>query len=184
MLQKNIKDYTVKEEAEKKGLMAEKHNGNIKNIVNDVNTEKETLKQEFNSALNKIYFPKGEAINEKDVLLLNSGVILTASEIEELARKHTNNTTMLRIIETYANNRKLELATEITDLFKQAKTAGEAEKQAFAEFENVADKCIGLMMYCSTSKDVLEKSINNIEKYSGIVLEKVIAYEAGTQSNI
>lgn len=161
----HAKRYTVRALAEEHHAIREEHGKNIRNIVATLNAAKETLKNEFEEAIKLLYIPTGEAIDENDTLLLNSGIILTPSEVEDMTRKHAGNMTMLRIIETYVEDYKIAATAESMANFHRAKAAGTMEIDALKKFECSADMGIDLAMYSVTTADVLEKTTAKLEEH-------------------
>ena len=157
--------WTVKAmEDEAKEIRAE-HEKNTRSILVALSNDKETIAGEFEKEVLVAYQPSGAAIDEDDVLLLNSGIILTGNEIENLVKKHINNTTMLRIIEGYVVQNEIETSHKIKSEFLHANSEGEFARNAFKEFVSAADFQLELMKYTSAKNDIFGKCNERLEDY-------------------
>lgn len=78
-------------------------------IAHTAEKEAAILADAFKKRVHEMFTPKGEDITE-DAALLNSGINLTAAELEELAKKYSSNLTMQRLIFDHAENKGVLLS--------------------------------------------------------------------------
>lgn len=167
---------------EAKEIKAE-HAKNHKAILAVLNQEKEAITKEFEKEVLTAYQPTGAAINEDDVLLLQSGIILSSNEIDNLVNKYINNTTMLRIVENYVEQNGIAVSSKAKQKFLHANSEGEFEKQAFADFVFNAEHQIGLMQYTSAGNDIFDKCNARLEEYCNTFKTKMHLNKEG-ESNV
>ncbi|MDO4333067.1 MAG: hypothetical protein Q4C58_10340 [Eubacteriales bacterium] len=103
--------------------------------------------QEQKSAYMKVvsayYTPDGGRIDLNDMNLIKSGLPMTVDEVCGMIEKHSDNPTMLRIIEKYAAENKMmdkinEKSISYTRMLVRAKDGGKREERIFNTFVNLA----------------------------------------------
>lgn len=100
-------------------------------------------KDAYMKVVSAYYTPDGSRIDLNDMNLIKSGLPMTVEEVCGMIEKHSDNPTMLRIIEKFAVEQKLidkirdyHIAYAVTLL--HAKDGGKREKQIFNTFVNLA----------------------------------------------
>lgn len=159
------------------------HTKNNKAILATLRVEREAIEAEFEKEVLKAYQPTGAAINEDDVLLLNSGIILSSNEIDNLVDKYLNNSTMLRVVESYAIQNGIETSTRAKHEFNHANSEGDFAREAFKVFATNAEHQIGLMQYTSATNDIFDKCNARLEEYCNTFKTKMHLNKEG-ESNV
>lgn len=152
----------MRDEAEE--IKAE-HTKNNKAILATLEAEKKAIAAEFEKEVLTAYQPTGAAINEDDVLLLNSGIILSSNEVDNLVDKYLNNATMLRVVESYVVQNGIEASARAKHEFNHANSEGDFAREAFKVFATNAEHQIGLMQYTSATNDIFDKCNARLEEY-------------------
>ena len=101
----------------------------------------ETIKAQkaaFMDKVNAFYRPDGKKIDADCVTLLNSGIKLSNTEIFDMVMKYSDNVTMLRIIEKYVVDTKINIPQEMRNIFWRVSSNGSKEERAFDHFVNLA----------------------------------------------
>ena len=101
----------------------------------------ETIKAQkaaFMDKVNAFYRPDGKKIDADCVTLLNSGIKLSNTEIFDMVMKYSDNVTMLRIIEKYVVDTKINIPQEMHNIFWRVSCNGSKEERAFDHFVNLA----------------------------------------------
>ena len=102
---------------------------------------RETIKAQkaaFMDMVNAFYRPDGKKIDADCVTLLNSGIKLSNTEIFDMVMKYSDNVTMLRIIEKYVVDTKINIPQEMRNIFWRVSSNGSKEERAFDHFVNLA----------------------------------------------
>lgn len=102
---------------------------------------RETIKAQkaaFMDMVNAFYRPDGKKIDADCVTLLNSGIKLSNTEIFDMVMKYSDNVTMLRIIEKYVEDTKINIPQEMHNIFWRVSSNGSKEERAFDHFVNLA----------------------------------------------
>ncbi len=125
-------DYLEAEKAYKNGVaeLAKKY----KKAVDDVRAE-------FENHLNDFYLPNGNRIDAATVALLNSGIKLKATELDQMLVQFSNSPTMLRILGDYSTKNGLDKESRSVSYSHVARGYGAGEKRIFnqvADFVNSA----------------------------------------------
>ena len=101
----------------------------------------ETIKAQkaaFMDMVNAFYRPDGKKIDADCVTLLNSGIKLSNTEIFDMVMKYSDNVTMLRIIEKYVADTKIDIPQEMHNILWRVSSNGSKEERAFDHFVNLA----------------------------------------------
>ena len=106
-------------------------------IVAELTESVVAVETEFSREAKAFYAPDGAAINAADQVLLASG-IMNAGEVSEMVVRYAENPTMIRIINKYVLESKLELPTDIRKAIYRATSGGENEKNVFNAFKQLA----------------------------------------------
>jgi hypothetical protein len=119
----------------------------FKQDVAAVQEEYQTVLQEVRAAYMKevgdYYRPDGNRIDQADQAVISAG-ILNADEVSEMAIKHCDNPTMLRIIQRYVNDAHVKLTDhEIEMIFIRVNWNGKEEKRIFNRFVSIAGAGFG-----------------------------------------
>ena len=159
------------------------HAKNNKAILATLRVEREAIAAEFEKEVLTAYQPTGAAINEDDVLLLNSGIILSSNEVDNLVDKYLNNATMLRVVESYVVQNGIEASTRAKHEFNHANSEGDFAREAFKVFAMNAEHQIGLMQYTSATNDIFDKCNARLEEYCNTFKTKLHLNKEG-ESNV
>lgn len=117
----------------------------IRNLQDKHNIAVNELRGQFATFLDESYAANPDALDDKTIALLNSG-ICSASELHKLAERHANNPTMLRMISTHAEklrtskwqtNENKEICAKVLGMAREAKN-GDRE---LAVFDNAVGAC-------------------------------------------
>lgn len=85
-----------------------KHHDEMEKLINQSQLEIARLRTGFQEKLVEFYTPDGKAIDNDTVALLQSGIKLTETEINNLVNKHSSNPTMIRLISGYCEDKGLK----------------------------------------------------------------------------
>lgn len=119
----------------------------IRNLQDKHNIAVKELRGQFATFLDESYAANPDALDDKTIALLNSG-ICSASELHKLAERHQNNPTMLRIVSGHAEkmrNRKnqsdndYKLCTQVAMMASTAKN-GNRELAIFDSAVGAAER--------------------------------------------
>lgn len=127
---KNAPEYDV---LKLKAEYLENVQANKKKLVELYDSTKQEIhlvKVEFHKHLSDFYCANGARMDDDTVRLLNSGVLLTPNEIDNLVIQNLNNPTMLRLINSYCTKHKMKNHSAAM-YGRVAKESGEAEKEVF-----------------------------------------------------
>lgn len=106
-------------------------------IVVELTETVAAVEADFSRETKAFYAPDGAAINVADQALLASG-IMNAAEVSEMVVRHAENPTMIRIINKYVQESRMELPTDIRKAIQRATSGGENEKKVFDTFRQLA----------------------------------------------
>lgn len=106
-------------------------------IVAELTEAVGAVEADFSREAKAFYAPDGAAINAADQALLASG-IMNAAEVSEMVVRHADNPTMIRIINKYVQESRMELPTDIRKAIHRATSGGENEKKVFDTFRQLA----------------------------------------------
>lgn len=123
-------DFLEAEEAYKNGVLELEKK--YKKAVEDVRAE-------FENHLNDFYLPNGSRIDAATVALLNSGIKLKATELDQMLVQFSNSPTMLRILGDYSTKNGLDKESRAVSYSHVARGYGAGEKRIFnrvADFVN------------------------------------------------
>lgn len=114
-------------------LANEEYDKSCIGIYNDLKQKLTALKSEFHIHLKGFYAVTPDRIDNNTIALLNSGIDVSEEEIDRLLFKYRFNTTMIRMISSYAkkNKKGTNLLTAYT---LTVKSGGKAEMNAFNRF--------------------------------------------------
>lgn len=106
-------------------------------------TEKAILsvRKEMNDHVSMFYAPSGNMIDEDTVKLLNSGIKLSSDEVLALVERHTNNPTMIRLVDDYCEKNAIENHT-VKALGVMARQNGSEEMNIFDQSANLVMKAV------------------------------------------
>lgn len=137
--------------------------------LSDANTELtkeiEKVGEAYLKTLDAYYQPSGNALVDDDVKLLNSGIILSGDEVERMVAKNADNITMLRLIDQYRINNKIKVSQDVEIAFIRAEKAGEAEKQAFIAFTQLAGNCVRMALNGMAGSGSYIRCADKLEEY-------------------
>lgn len=153
---------TIREESDR---IKEEHKQNINAIVREVKETVAKMRVDYEKAAQAEYQPKGEELNANDVALLNSGISFSAEEVERFAQKYADNSTMLRVLDTYVRNNKVATTPETKGMLLRASRMLEVAMRAFDVFECKAKRTLELMTYNDPSNDIFTKCNERIAHY-------------------
>ena len=106
--------------------------------VNACQAKIKEQKAAFMDVVNTYYRPDGKQIDSDCVALLNSGIKLSNTEMFDMVMKYSDNMTMLRIIEKYVRDMKVDVPQEMRNIFWRVSCNGSMEEKAFDRFVNLA----------------------------------------------
>ena len=114
-------------------LANEEYDKSCIGIYNDLKQKLTALKSEFHIHLKGFYAVTPDRIDNNTIALLNSGIDVSEEEIDRLLFKYRFNTTMIRMISSYAKKNKK--GTNLLTAYTLAvKSGGKAEMNAFNRF--------------------------------------------------
>lgn len=114
-------------------LANEEYDNSCIGIYNDLKQKLTALKSEFHIHLKGFYAVTPDRIDNNTIALLNSGIDVSEEEIDRLLFKYRFNTTMIRMISSYAKKNKK--GTNLLTAYTLAvKSGGKAEMNAFNRF--------------------------------------------------
>lgn len=114
-------------------LANEEYDKSCIGIYNDLKQKLKALKSEFHIHLKGFYAVTPDRIDNNTIALLNSGIDVSEEEIDRLLFKYRFNTTMIRMISSYAKKNKK--GTNLLTAYTLAvKSGGKAEMNAFNRF--------------------------------------------------
>lgn len=114
-------------------LANEEYDKSCIGIYNDLKQKLTALKSEFHIHLKGFYAVTPDRIDNNTMALLNSGIDVSEEEIDRLLFKYRFNTTMIRMISSYAKKNKK--GTNLLTAYTLAvKSGGKAEMNAFNRF--------------------------------------------------
>lgn len=119
----------------------------------------------FLKEVDAYYMPTGLSIVEEDVRLLNSGIVLTESELESLVEKNGDNLTMIRLLAQYAGDKHIHTSDVCKMAFARAMLAGKAEKDAFALFISLAGNAVRMANQGMAGDDSYIRTTDKLEEY-------------------
>lgn len=139
------RSYRLTREAavEENAAFVAKYNRQLEEIISQHKAELEKVEAAYLQEVADYYRPDGAAIDQNDKALLDSGIV-TVKEFEEMAVKHAENATMLRIMGKYTSNYAPELDMRIKAALFNAKKAGEKEKAVLKSFEQLMNAPIAM----------------------------------------
>ena len=94
-------------------------NGDYRNMIEDHEKRVKELRDQFTVYLDEHYAASPDKLDAATMQLLNSG-ICTAAELARLAERHADNPTMLRIVGSYAKQKKEEKHISSDDRMRYA----------------------------------------------------------------
>lgn len=116
-------------------LANEEYDKSCIGIYNDLKQKLTALKSEFHIHLKGFYAVTPDRIDNNTIALLNSGIDVSEEEIDRLLFKYRFNTTMIRMISSYAKKNKK--GTNLLTTYRLGATSnGTAEMKAFERFEH------------------------------------------------
>lgn len=104
----------------------------------------EDVRAEFESHVDDFYAPNGNRIDTATVSLLNSGIKLSAAELDKLLVQFCDNPTMLRVLGDYSNKNGLNKESRATAYSHTAKGYGAEEKRIFNRVANFVNSTVGV----------------------------------------
>lgn len=124
--------------------------------------------------ISDFYALDGAKIDEADAKLLNSGIAISAAEIESMFRKHGDNATMVRFLADYVAAHHIKgVSDEAESAFFKAKTAGEREKKAVEIFLNTSRAAVEMVRGGAAFSKAYYTAVDNIGDYA-LIAEKTI----------
>lgn len=137
----------------------------LRTIQSELNEEVDKTEKAYMNEIADFYQPNGEAINQADKALLDSG-ILKKEELRAMIQKHGENPTMLRIIGKDVKAHNIELDFSSVTALKRAENAGQKEADIFKSFRQLCRTVIGMGGSDSVSRELFLKSAVNAEEYA------------------
>lgn len=123
-------------------LEAEKsYKNGVAELANKYKKAVDDVRAEFENHLNDFYLPNGNRIDAATVALLNSGIKLKATELDQMLVQFSNSPTMLRILGDYSTKNGLDKESRSVSYSHVARGYGAGEKRIFnqvADFVNSA----------------------------------------------
>lgn len=101
------------------------------------------VRAEFESHVDDFYAPNGNRIDKATVDLLNSGIKLTAKELDGLLAQFYNNPTMLRVLGDYSSNNNLDKESRALAYKSVAKGYGAEQKRLFNRVVEFVERVYG-----------------------------------------
>ncbi len=135
-------------------------------IENTLRNELAEIETAYSEEVKSFYAPDGAAIDAADNALLNSG-ILTVKELTEMVTKHAENPTMLRIIERYSKEQRIENIPDDTWVtMTKAQSAGRTETTIFDTFKQLALAPVHLAASENVGREVFLKAALSLDDYT------------------
>lgn len=156
---------TQKAASEENDAFIAKYNGLLEAIISEHKTELEKVKAAYLQEVEDFYRPDGDAIDQADKTLLDSG-ILTAKEFSEMVIKHRENPTMLRIMENKNPFSDDELEIGIRKALLLATKKGEKEKMVLHSFEQLLDAPIKMAQQGLAGTETFMKTALKADEYA------------------
>ena len=142
-----------------------KYNGQLEEIISQHKAELEKVEATYLQEVADYYRPDGAAIDQNNIALLESG-ILTTKEFEEMAVKHAENATMLRIMDKYISRHSPELDMRIKAALFNANKAGEKEKTVLKSFEQILNAPIAMAQQGLAGSEVFMDTALKADEYA------------------
>ena len=159
-------NYTETAALEKWQQLVKEYQDNITAISKELKESLEKCKNDYEKEVHNFYLPKGEELDENDVKILNSGLLLRPEEVVELIVKHCDNITMIRLLDKYVNDTKIEVPAIAKTGFLKARKAGEIEKDAFNVFCQLASHAVTMALDSNEKTVAYIKSADSLEEYA------------------
>lgn len=155
------KDAAVEENARLVKLYADK----FATIENTLLSELAEIETAYSAEVKNFYAPDGAAIDAADNALLNVG-ILTVQELTEMVTKHAENPTMLRIIERYTKEQRIELSGDVQAPLVKARSGGNTETKIFDTFKQLALAPVYLAASENVGREVFMRAAMSLDDYA------------------
>ncbi len=137
----------------------------LRAIQSELDEEVDKTEKAYLNEIADFYQLNGEAIDQADKALLDSG-ILKKEELRAMIQKHGENPTMLRIIGRDVNAHKIALDFSSVTALKRAEYAGQKEADIFKSFRQLCRAVVGMGGSDSVSRELFLKSAVNAEEYA------------------
>lgn len=102
------------------------------------------VRAEFENHLNDFYLPNGNRIDAATVALLNSGIKLKATELDQMLVQFSNSPTMLRILGDYSTKNGLDKESRAVSYSHVARGYGAGEKRIFNQVVDFVNSAVEL----------------------------------------
>lgn len=147
-------------------LANEEYDKSCIGIYNDLKQKLTALKSEFHIHLKGFYAVTPDRIDNNTIALLNSGIDVSEEEIDRLLFKYRFNTTMIRMISSYAKKNKK--GTNLLTAYRLGATSnGTAEMKAFERFEHFCMNAV------STNNAVRRANASCLDRLGAEALESL-----------
>lgn len=119
----------------------EAYRSGVKKLQKDVKEKLFEVRKDFEEHLSEFYRPDGKMLDEDVVSLLNSGIRLSADEIDDLFKANLHNPTMLRLLSDFCDRQGI--GSEMAKVYGGAtKDGGKREMKLFATIEELVNNSI------------------------------------------
>lgn len=147
-------------------LANEEYDKSCIGIYNDLKQKLTALKSEFHIHLKGFYAVTPDRIDNNTIALLNSGIDVSEEEIDRLLFKYRFNTTMIRMISSYAKKNKK--GTNLLTAYRLGATSnGTSEMKAFERFEHFCMNAV------STNNAVRRANASCLDRLGAEALESL-----------
>ena len=125
------------------------------------------IQKSFNQAVADVYALNGNMIDEADAKILNSGITISATELDALFKKHGKNPTMIRLLADYAAAHKIEdLSQDAKAAFFLTKEAGKREKKAFETFVHLSREAVEMIRSGLAFSKAYYSAVDSVSDYA------------------
>lgn len=150
----------------------EAYKNNIKELQKRTAEEIQAVQAEYERHVTEFYTVNGNRIDEPTVKLLESGIRLTDTEIDNMINQNKNNPTMLRLISDHCDANKINSQSAMI-YGSLARKNGMEEREAFKAIADMVEKAVS---EDETTSKVWGAEYSHFERLSNQQIDSMNAY--------